>query len=174
MSRKRKENPAQLTLEAYVDFERRRFLRNSTRGLITLAGATTLGRGLGLSSRAFAADTRPRRHLINLIGYGGWDGVWWHNSVRMNDYRSRSGAGGDVILSSLMTFAKGESSLGGRPYLLSDFGIDADLMVLGRGYENRELLAGKAFKKIFGSTGSRARFATDLLVWKGLLQQGQQ
>ncbi len=158
------------SLAQHVDMERRRFLRNTAQGLLALASASTLGNSLGLlnGKRAFAADARPRRHLINLIGWGGWDGVWWHNSLRMNDYRQLP----NVCLSSVLgSTGLAASFAGGRPYALTDFGIDADLLSLGT-VGGREQLAGKGFNHFFGPSG-RARFTTDMLVWKGLLQQGQ-
>jgi uncharacterized protein (DUF1501 family) len=60
---------------------RRGFLQTS----LAVLGAMT--QGLSFSRSAFAADAKKRRHLINIVRWGGWDSLWFHNGIDMAQYR---------------------------------------------------------------------------------------
>ena len=70
---------------------RRDFLTETSQwlGLVSLA---TVG-GSKLSRQAFGTVTAPRRHLINMVAYGGWDSQWSHKAMPAQEFADQGREG---------------------------------------------------------------------------------
>lgn len=145
---------------------RRRFLKNA---LFGAAGLASLSGGM-LAGLSLAGNKR-RRHLINIVAYGGWDSYWWHNAMpsqRLRDFQ----AGGSpfsskIQLSESLHGTSALSSESAKPIKFSMRFNESSNAFYHPNYPGRHLM-GLGMKNVF--TPSEV---AQLLIWKGLAQEGQ-
>lgn len=156
--------------------QRRKFLKQVLGGLSTFSAGMALApawlRNLPnwISQPAMAADGKPRRHLINIIGFspGGWEAAWFHNAIPMDPFRSYVPKSGEKAFFITTNLVRPEAAPEGAPRL-TQRSLDSDYLELtAKGYKGRSHFVGSPFKKIFVNNGM-----SDVLIWKGIEQAGQ-
>jgi hypothetical protein len=138
--------------------KRRKFL---TLGLGAVGAATLLPYEWLPGMKPLYASGRRRRHLVNLICYGGWDSSWMHNAFSRN---ALVGVDGAYISSSTSGF---EHEHENDPFKYTQKTSDSTESDLGTHPDGQSRL-GPGMRTVFESDAEYS----DFLIWRGLNPAG--
>ena len=145
--------------------QRRRFLKNALIGVTGLAGlSSSMVAGLSI------AASQRRRHLVNIVAQGGWDSYWFHSAIHSQKLRSYANDpvyGPQIQLSENLNGTSQQSSEEAKKIKFTMRFDESSNGMYHPNYPGRHLM-GTGMKNVFTSNELR-----DLLIWKGLGQEGQ-
>ncbi|MBC7384900.1 MAG: DUF1501 domain-containing protein [Cryobacterium sp.] len=144
------------------NIDRRTFLRNLGVGF---GAAYLAAHGGGDFIRlAKAEGIRRRRHLINIVIWGGWDSSWYHNPIAVSDLQDLSQYLDSVVISNSQIGFEGANF--GKAFKMTYRHSDSEGSM--HPFSANRQFMGMGMASVF-SQNDLSRIA----IWKGLRQEGQ-
>jgi hypothetical protein len=151
-------------MSAKLRMDRRRFLAQLAMG----AGAAAYSPCVDLVRLAKATGERRRRHLVNIVIWGGWDSSWFHNSLAVSDLAD---------LGSLAAQYADDVSISSSAIGFEGSTFDKRFKLTFRHPDDQGAMHPSTVNPQFMGLGMGTVFSrydlSRIAIWKGLKQEGQ-